>query len=117
MKKLNRFIKIDFICDNCQRKFVRNIVYSPAPNLEQLNDYSHYCIDCAVIVEKQNLSKKTSKHLIDKRGLRKTGRTHLFGTRVKKEWIKKLKSIARKKKLKYVEVLERALECYEKHNP
>ena len=45
-QQLNHFIKIDFICDNCQRKFIRDTVYSSAPNLDQLSDYSHYCVDC-----------------------------------------------------------------------
>jgi hypothetical protein len=49
---------------------------------------------------------------IDKRTLKRTGRVHLFATRVKKEWITQLKSIAYEDRLKYVEVLEKALEAY-----
>jgi len=52
---------------------------------------------------------------IDKRTLRKTGRTKQFNTGVSEEWLKKLKTISYEERLKYVEVLERALECYEKH--
>jgi hypothetical protein len=52
---------------------------------------------------------------IDKRTLRKTNRIHQFNTSVSKEWLKKLKSIAYEERLKYVEVLEKALDCYEKH--
>ena len=48
----------------------------------------------------------------DKRTLNKTGRTHQLGTRVRKEFLKKLKAISRKEKLKYVEVLEKALDYY-----
>ena len=93
------------------------MVYSLAPSLDSLGDYSHYCVDCVGIVKKQSLPKKTKKTSIQQNHRKKTGRTHLLGIRGTKEWIKKLKSIARKKKLKYVEVLEKALECYEKHNP
>jgi hypothetical protein len=50
----------------------------------------------------------------DRRTLNKTGRTHQLATRVRKEFLTKLKRIARKEKLRYVEVLERALDCYEK---
>jgi len=50
---------------------------------------------------------------VDKRTLRKTGRTEQFATRVSKEWLKKIKEIARKENLKLVEVLERLLDCYE----
>jgi hypothetical protein len=52
---------------------------------------------------------------IDKRTLKKTGRTHSFSSHVKKEWLEELKSIAYEERLKYVEVLEKALECYKKH--
>lgn len=48
----------------------------------------------------------------DQRTLNKTGRIHQLGTRVRKDFLKKLKKLARKEKLKYVEVLERALDCY-----
>ena len=52
---------------------------------------------------------------IDKRTLRKTGRTEQFATRVKKEWLEKVRGISEKENLKLVEVLEKSLECYEKH--
>ena len=55
-EQLNHFIKIDFICDNCQRKFIRDTVYSPAPSLDQLSNYSHYCVDCLETI-KQKKSK------------------------------------------------------------
>ena len=53
---------------------------------------------------------------VDKRTLRKTGRTEQFATRVSKEWLEKVKAIAEKEGLKLVEVLERALECYERQS-
>jgi len=49
-----------------------------------------------------------------KKTLNKTGRVHQLGTRVRKDFLKKLKSISRKEKLKYVEVLEKALDYYAK---
>src|ERR1700722_1891062 len=51
---------------------------------------------------------------VDRRSLRKTGRTEQFATRVSKEWLEKVKEIAVKESLKLVEVLERMLEGYEK---
>ena len=52
---------------------------------------------------------------VDKRTLRKTGRTEQFATRVKKEWLEKVRGMAEKENLKLVEVLEKMLEQYEKH--
>ena len=52
---------------------------------------------------------------IDKRTLRKTNRVHQFNTSVSKEWMAKLKAISYEERLKYVEVLEKSLECYERH--
>ena len=50
---------------------------------------------------------------VDKRTLRKTGRTEQFATRVSKEWLERVRIIAQKENLKLVEVLERFLENYE----
>jgi hypothetical protein len=52
---------------------------------------------------------------VDKRTLRKTGRTEQFATRVSKEWLEQVKGIAEKENLKLVEVLERMLENYQNH--
>jgi hypothetical protein len=52
---------------------------------------------------------------IDKRTLRKTGRIKQFNTSVSEEWMESLKSIAYEERLKYAEVLERVLECYNRH--
>lgn len=52
---------------------------------------------------------------VDKRTLRKTGRTEQFATRVNKGWLEKVRGMAKKENLKLVEVLEKSLECYEKH--
>jgi len=54
--QLNRFIKISFTCDNCHRGFERGVVYSLAPNLDELGDYSHYCVDCIKIIKKTTKS-------------------------------------------------------------
>lgn len=84
--KLNRFIKIDFTCDNCYQEFERDIIYSLAPSLNELGDYSHYCAECAVVVEKQTSSKKTKKNPVRQQNRRKkTGRTYLIGIRGTKE--------------------------------
>ena len=52
---------------------------------------------------------------IDGRSLNKSGRIYQLGTRVRKEFLVKLKRIAVEERLKLVEVLERALECYDKY--
>ena len=52
---------------------------------------------------------------IDKRTLRKTGRIKQFNTSVSEEWMERLKQISYEERLKYVEVLEKALESYDKH--
>lgn len=113
--KLNRFIELDFDCNNCQKRFYQDTAFSLAPNLDYLDNHKYptYCFNCAKIIRKQIPSKKSLVHRQNHR--KKTGRTHLLGIRGTKEWIKKLKSLARKQKLKYVEVLEKALECYEKY--
>ena len=99
---------------------------------EELDDNYTYCSNCVEPIKKlQSKIKKTKKNWgaapinetteniksleVDKRTLKKTGRVHLFGTRVKKEWLTKLKQISYDERLKYVEVLEKALDCYEKH--
>lgn len=127
----------DFICDNCQSEFQDETAYSSAPNLEQAEEYATYCANCVEISNrekpKQPISSKKKKQTkdfgsppleasenlrslqIDKRTLRKTNRIHQFNTSVSKEWMEKLKVISYEERLKYVEVLEKALECYEKH--
>ena len=74
-------------------------------------------------LEAPPLPEETTKNLqtpevlgekVDKRSLRKTGRTEQFATRVSKEWLEKVKGIAEKESLKLVEVLEKMLEVYEK---
>jgi hypothetical protein len=44
-----------------------------------------------------------------------TGRTKQLGLRVKPEFLKKLKGLALEEEIFIVEVLEKALECYERH--
>ena len=96
----------NFDCDRCQSRFQWKTAYSVARDWEELRMYPTLCFNCAEIIEKETKPKP------DKRTLNKTGRTHQLGTRVRKEFLKKLKAIARQEKLKYVEVLERALDCY-----
>jgi len=45
--------------------------------------------------------------------MNKSGRVYQLGTRVRKEFLEKLKRIAYEEGLKMVEVLEQALECYD----
>ena len=130
---LNPYFLRSFECDNCGDEYYNKTAYSPAPSLNEINDYYTYCSGCVVEEEEPKKqptkSKKTkdfgtppqevSENLrsleIDKRTLRKTNRIHQFNTSVSQEWMEKLKSIAYEERLKYVEVLEKALECYNKH--
>ena len=143
-KQLNSYSQINFTCDSCEEEYELRTAYSFAPNLNQLNHYPTYCINCVKFTEKEleeltlfkskskTKSKKSIKNWgtapvnevsdntqslnIDKRTLKKTGRVHLFATRVKKEWIEQLKSIAYEERLHYNELLEKALECYSTHH-
>lgn len=51
---------------------------------------------------------------VDGRTLRVTGRTTQFATRVHPEWKLKLHQISQRTRLMYVEILERALEAFER---
>jgi len=112
--QLVRFINVrDFECDSCQREFELGTAYSSARNHEEFEEYPTYCEYCVELAEqelKQNESPEPPK--LDKRTLNKTGRTYQLGTRVRKEFLKKLKKLAREERLKYVEVLEKALDYY-----
>ena len=127
--KLTSFSKVNFTCDKCGKEFHQEIAYSVAQNWEELDENSTYCVNCVEREEKESkpktkkpkswgvapvneVSENTQSLNIDKRTLKKTGRVYLFATRVKKEWIDQLKSIAYEERKHYNEVLERALECY-----
>jgi len=136
MNKLTGFSKINFTCDKCGREFRQEVACSVAQNWEELDNNHTYCVNCVEKEEKKvekesksktkkqrnwgtapidEISENTQSLNLDKRSLRKTGRVHLFATRVRKEWIEQLKSIAYEERRHYNEVLEKALECYEKH--
>jgi len=110
MKTFNPFPGADFDCDRCGEEFEEETAYSAANNWEEFNHYPTLCLNCWKIFRQEAKPQYLPKP--DKRTLNKTGRIHQLGTRVRKEFLKKLKKIARKEKLKYVEVLERALDCY-----
>jgi len=135
-EKLKPYYLRGFACDKCGNEYYDETAYSPAPSLNEINDYHTYCSNCVIVEEEPEKktkpeTKKKKKSLglapihettenirsleIDKRTLTKTGRTYQLGTRVKKEFLEQLKSIAYEERLKMVEVLEKALECYEKH--
>ena len=107
MKPFHRFPKVDFICDACQKQFPEKTAYSIAQDWEEFEKAPTFCFNCTKTIEKANKPQK-----LDKRTLNKTGRTHQLGTRVRKDFLKKLKKLASQEKLRYVEVLERALDCY-----
>lgn len=101
-------MKADFRCDKCGRDFYEMVAYSVARDWEEFDEYHTYCSDC---VEKEESKKYIN---IDGRSMNKSGRTYQLGTRVRKEFVVKLKRIAEEERLKLVEVLERSLECYER---
>ena len=102
-KKLNPYHLRGFECDRCGNEYYDETAYSPAPNLNEINDYYTYCSDCVVVEEepkKQSVREKKIKDFglppqeasenlrsleIDKRTLRKTNRIHQFNTSVSKE--------------------------------
>jgi len=51
---------------------------------------------------------------VDKRTLRKTGRTHQLATRVTPDFYNKIRVIAARDRIKIVELLEKAIDIYEK---
>ncbi|KLL04062.1 MAG: hypothetical protein MRERV_28c011 [Mycoplasmataceae bacterium RV_VA103A] len=63
----------------------------------------------------QEASENISKPELTLSDNRFTGRTKQLGLRVKPEFAKKLKILAAEEDCLLVEVLEKALECYEKH--
>ncbi|MCE8162793.1 MAG: hypothetical protein I3273_01505 [Candidatus Moeniiplasma glomeromycotorum] len=124
-QSLNLYSYQNFTCDKCGEEFQQETAYSYAPDLDQAEGYYTYCENC-VEKPKGRKSKKweappreASENLtalnVDRRSLTKTGRTYQLGTRVRKEFLEQLKRIAYEERLKLVEVLEKALECYEKH--
>ena len=136
MNKLFGFSKTNFTCDTCGKSFQQEVAYSVAQSWEELDNNHTYCVNCVESEKKKaekeskpknkkpkswgtapidEISENTQSLNIDKRTLKKTGRVHLFATRVKKEWIEQLKSIAYEERRHYNEVLEKALECYSKH--
>ena len=55
----------------------------------------------------------TQKGVMDGRTARRTNRTRQFATRVTPEWDERIRTIAQRDGLLLVEVLEKALDCYE----
>lgn len=106
MNQLNQFVKADFTCDRCGGEFYHKTAYSVARNWEEFDEEYTYCSNC---VKEPEYSK------MDGRSMNKTERTYQLGTRVRKEFLVKLKKIAYEERLKMVEVLEKSLECYSKH--
>jgi|SRR5436190_23353134 len=97
-KQLCSYFNQDFQCDNCQRKFHNETAYAPDSSLKKT-----YCVDCVEKAKEEKVPTKAEKQKkwgmapiqeatenlqslnLDKRTLKRTGRVHLFATRVKKE--------------------------------
>ena len=110
MKSFNPFPKVNFDCDRCGKEFEEKTAYSVANNWEEFNHYPTLCFNCWKIIRQETKPQIPPKP--DQRTLNKTGRIHQLGTRVRKDFLKKLKKLARQEKLKYVEVLEKSLDYY-----
>ena len=66
-------------------------------------------------VASRNLSEpETAPAKVDGRSLRATGRTHQFATRIREETYWQIKEIAARDRLKMAELIELAVEAYEK---
>jgi len=46
--KINPYPYTNFTCDNCQSEYEKEMAYSIARNLKELNRYPTYCSDCVV---------------------------------------------------------------------
>ncbi|RHZ35857.1 hypothetical protein [endosymbiont GvMRE of Glomus versiforme] len=129
-EKLNRFIKVDFVCDKCQKEFNRKVAYSPDSDLDQLK--TTYCGDCVKANEKANnhwnkihkkslgaVPQEASQNLqapeLAPSDKRISGRTKQLNLKVKEQTYWKLKEYALKEKCLMTEILEKSLECYGKH--
>ena len=116
-KQFNKFLKVEnFVCDDCYRELEQATAYSLARTWKELKKFPTYCYRCLRLAERElkweRKLKKPKK--LDKRTLRRTGRTHQLGTRVRRDFLKRLRFLAKQQGIKYVEVLERALDCYER---
>lgn len=131
MNQLNSFSEVNFTCDSCGEEFQQEVAYSVAQSWEELDENYTYCVNCVKIEEEKpkqkskkskswgsapvnEISENVQSLNLDGRSLRKTGRVHLFATRMKKEWIERLKEIAYEERKHYNEILEKALKCYER---
>src|SRR3954452_8275287 len=84
----------DFRCDSCLNYFSRNLFYSPARNLEELNTSPHYCSSCVAQFQSTptNLKPKNMNKRILSPKKRKTKKT--------KSKLKPRKALKPKKALK-----------------
>lgn len=57
---------------------------------------------------------RTPSNKADGRALRATGRTEPFATRVSPEWRSRINRISKETGLRYVEILEQALDAFER---
>lgn len=61
-----------------------------------------------------DINDKATKTFFDARSARRTNRTVQFATRVTPEWDRRIRVLAQREGLMLVEILERALDSYEK---
>jgi len=120
----------DFICNNCQEKFYNETAYSPTKEAVFLEET--YCVKCVKAektktndwtkIKKKSLGEipqEPSQNLqapeLAPTDKRISGRTKQLNLKVKEQTYWKLKELALKDKCLMTEILEKALQCYEKH--
>jgi hypothetical protein len=101
---LTSYPHLNFTCDSCQAEYRQTTAYSPARNLTQLSYQPTYCSNCVIITEEPEVDQRI------------TGRTKQLNLKVKEQTHYLLKEISRQEKKLMTEILEKALECYDKHH-
>lgn len=60
-QKLNPYRLRGFGCDKCGNEYYDKTAYSPAPSLNEINDYPTYCSNCVVEEETKQKTKPETK--------------------------------------------------------
>ena len=49
-QRLNPYHLRGFACDKCGNEYYDETAYSPAPSLNEINDYHTYCVNCVLFI-------------------------------------------------------------------
>ena len=89
--KLKAYPRQEFTCDGCQKYFDSSLLYSVAPNQEELANWYHYCANCTRPKPQPSFSPLKPKNM------KKTSKKSIKKTKTKKSYLKPKKT---KSKLK-----------------